>query len=449
MKRISRRQFSAVAGAGIGLCTVVPRCAVAGAGETPPSEKVNIAGIGVSGQGWGDIRNWAGENIVALCDVDEERAKKAREKFNAPYYRDARKMFDEMENKIDAVLVATPDHTHAVNAINAMKRGKHVYCEKPLAHSIGEVRAMMDAARKYKVVTQMGNQGHSSASIRTFCQWIWSGAIGKVTEVHAACGAYPGLYSQIRNLEKLGEKHEVPATLDWDCWLGPAKKRDYNPLFHPWNWRGWSAFGTGAIGDWTCHVIDPVFWALDLGAPESITAETEDWDPKTQGETFPTGSAITFQFAAKGKRGPVKLVWYDGTKKIPHPKDLEPDRKPPETGAVVIGDQGTITYGSHGAGGVRLVPEKKMREFKQPEVTIPPARGGGHHQDWIVAIREGGQAGSNFDYGGPLTELALLGVIAQRFPGETLRWDAAAMRFTNIDAANAYVSPTFREGWSL
>ena len=448
MKRISRRRFVAAAGATTAVLTIVPRAAVAGSRQIPPNEKINIAGIGVGGQGWSDIRNWTKENIVAVCDVDERKAAEAVKLFKCPLYRDGRKMLDELDNKIDAVLVATPDHTHAVHVVNALKHDKHVYCEKPLAHSIGEVRAMMKAAREHKVVTQLGNQGHSSGDIRKFVTWIQEGVIGNVAEIHAGVDAFPGLYSQIDKLPKLSEKHDVPKELEWDLWLGPTKQRDYNPLFAPWNWRGWSQFGTGAIGDWFCHVVDPVFWAFDLGAPETITAETEDWDPKAHAETFPGGSAVTFQFAAKGQRGPVKLVWFDGKKKIPRAKDLEPDRKPPGTGAVVLGDKGTISYGSHGAGGVRLVPDAKMREFKQPEVKIPPVKGG-HHQDWTDAIREGRPAGSNFDYGGALTEIALLGAIAQRFPNETLRWDAAGMKFTNHEAANQYINPPYREGWSL
>ena len=447
-QRFDRRRLLAGLSAGVAVATVVPRH-VFGAPKRPgANEKINIAGIGVGGQGWGDIQNWAGENIVALCDVDEGRAAKAIERFgSAKFFKDGRKMLDEMDKQVDAVLVATPDHTHAVHAINAIRRGKHVYCEKPLAHSIAEVRALVQAARDHKVVTQLGNQGHSSGSIRTFCEWIWDGAIGKVQEIHCCCGAFPGLYSQYGNLAKLGEKHEVPKTLDWDLWLGPAQWREYNPMYCHWNWRGWSAFGTGAIGDWFCHVVDPVFWAFDLGAPESVVAECEDWDPKTQGETFPKGSCVTYQFPAKGNRGPVTLKWFDGTSRPPRPVDLEPGRNPPGTGGIVLGDRGTITYGSHGAGGVRIVPEAKMQAYKLPPETIP--RVPGHHQDWVNAIREGRQAGSNFDYGGALTEVALLGAIAMRFPGQKLEWDASAMRFKNLTEANAFISPAFRAGWSL
>jgi predicted dehydrogenase len=296
-------------------------------------------------------------------------------------------------------------------------------------------------------VTQLGNQGHSSGSIRTFCEWIWDGAIGNVQEIHACCDAFKNVYCQINNLSRMEEKHEIPAHLDWDLWLGPVAHRPYHPMYCPWNWRGWTPFGTGCIGDWICHVVDPSFWALDLGAPQTVQAEVEGYDPVEHVDVYPPGAAVTFEFAAKGDRGPVKLVWYDGNKRPPRPKDLEEGRNPPGTGAVVIGDRGTITHGSHGAGGVRIVPEAKMREYKSPEPTLP--RVPGHHADWILAIREGRQAGSNFDYGGPLTELGLLGMIAIRMAGTKLQWNGKAMRFTNCEEANRWVTPEFRTGWTL
>jgi predicted dehydrogenase len=428
--------------------SVVPRHVLGGPGKPAAGDKLNVAAIGVGGRGWPDLQGVKGENVVALCDVDLRQTDKAYKEFpEAKRYRDFRNMLDEMDRGIDAVVVATPDHTHAVACMAAMERGKHVYCEKPLAHSVGEIRTLMKVARKSGVVTQLGNQGHSSGSIRTFCEWIWDGAIGNVTEVHAACAAFSDVYCQIDKLPRLAEKHEVPPELDYDLWLGPAQFRPYHPMYVPWNWRGWTPFGTGAIGDWVCHVVDPSFWALDLGAPRTIRAEVEGYDPKKHADVYPPGTAVTYEFPAKGDRGPVKLVWYDGNKKIPHPEDLEKDRKVPGTGAVVIGDQGTITHGSHGAGGVRIVPEAKMRAYKTPEPTIP--RVAGHHQDWLQAIREGRPAGSNFDYGGPLTEIALLGMIAIRFPGATLAWDAEDMRFTNCEEANQYVNPPCREGWTL
>ena len=447
-KRFDRRRFLAGVGAGVAAFHVIPRHVLGGQGKPAANDRLNIAAIGVGGRGWADVQGVKSQNIVALCDVDQRQTGKAYKEFPAAKrYRDFRKMLDEMETGIDAVTVGTPDHTHAVACMDAIKRGKHVYCEKPLAHSVFEIRELRNAAKKNKVITQVGNQGHSTETIRMFCEWIWDGAIGKVTEVHASCDAFPDVYSQIRHLPKVGEKHDVPAELDWDLWLGPARFRAYNPIYAPFNWRGWMPFGTGAIGDWICHVVDPSYWALDLDSPDTVQAEVEGYDPKKHADVYPPGVQVTYEFAAKGDRGPVKLVWYDGAKKPPRPKDLEEGRKTPGTGAIVIGTEGTITHGSHGAGGVRLIPETKMQAYKQPEKTIP--RVPGHHEDWLLAIREGRQAGSNFDYGGSLTELALLGAIAIRFPGTKLKWDTTAMTFTNCGEANRYVNPPYREGWSL
>jgi len=447
-RELTRREFTRGAVVGAGVAAIVPRRVLGARAQPSANEKLNIAAVGVGGRGWADVQGVKSENIVALADVDLRQTGKAYKEFpNAKRYRDFRKMLDEMEGQIDAVVVGTPDHTHAVACMDAMRRGKHVYCEKPLAHSVHEIRELMKAAHDNKVVTQLGNQGHSSGSIRTFCEWIWDGAIGNVTEVHAACSAFPEVYSQIGKLPLREQKHGVPSQLDWDLWLGPARFRPYHPMYLPFNWRGWLPFGTGAIGDWVCHVVDPSFWALDLGAPRSIQAEVEGYDPKEHADVYPRGVAITYEFPAKGDRGPVKLVWYDGAKKPPHPADLEEGRKVPGTGAVVIGDEGTITHGSHGAGGVRIVPEEKMRAYQRPEESIP--RVAGHHEDWLQAIREGRQAGSNFDYGGPLTEIALLGAIGIHFPGVKLEWDTEKMRFTNCDDANLLVNPPYREGWTL
>jgi len=440
----SRRQFVKSATAGLAAFTIVPRH-VLGQGQTPPSEKLNVACIGVGNRGRASLHGVRHENIVALCDVDLATAGDAFSQHpKAKAYRDYRRLFDEMSEQIDAVTVATPDHTHAVIAMEAIKRGKHVYCEKPLAHSIHEVRALRKAASEHKVVTQLGNQGHSSDTIRTFCEWIWDGAIGNVTEVHAACGS---LYSTIDQLPRLQEKHEVPKDLDWDLWLGPVQHRPYHPLYVPRTWRRWMAFGCGVIGDWVCHVVDPVFWALDLGSPTSVLAQAKHYDPKVHGETFPRGTTVTYEFAAKGQRGPVKLVWFDGDEAIPRPDDLEAGRKVPKTGAIVIGDKGKISYGSHGAGGVRIFPETKMKAYTQPPHKLP--RVPGHFEDWLTAVRTGGVAGSNFDYGGPLTEIALLGVIGIKHLGRKLEWDGQNMRFTNCDEANQYVSPPYRQGWTL
>jgi len=444
-KKTSRREFLYGAAGAVVAFSVVPRHVLGGRAGAAPSDKLNIAIIGVGGRGGASVGGCGGENIVALCDADTRRMDDASRKHpRAKRYQDFRKMLDEMDKQLDAVAVCTPDHTHAVAAMDAIRRGKHLFCEKPLAHSIYEIRELMKAAHKHKVVTQLGNQGHSSNSIRMFCEWIWDGAIGNITEVHAACSAN---HCKIRQFSKRSEIHEIPRELDWDLWFGPAKYRQYNPMYAPGSWRGWMPFGSGTIGDWVCHVVDPVFWALDLGAPTSIQAEADDYDPKKHADTFPAGSVITFQFPSKGRRGPVKLLWHSGERKIPRPAELEPGRDVPRTGAIVIGDKGKIMHGSHGAGGVRIFPEAKMKAYETPEPTIPRVRG--HHQDWLNAIKTGGQAGSNFDYGGPLTELARLGIIAMQRLGEKLEWDGENMRFTNSAAANELINPPSRKGWEL
>ena len=447
---LTRRQFLRRTAAGAATAAiapmVVPAHVVGADGQTPPSEKIRLAGIGVSGQGGGDLDGLARYcEVVAVCDVDARHADGTFKKYtNAKRYQDFRKLFDEMSGSFDAVLVATPDHTHAVAAMAALKHGKHLYCEKPLAHSVGEVRALTKAAAQAKVVTQLGNQGHSFGSIRDCVEWIQAGAIGRVHTIHAGCNAVNSGLDQLSNLK---EEHPVPATLNWDLWLGPAKLRPYHPAYLPGAWRGWTPFGNGTIGDWVCHVVDPVFWALDLGAPSTIQAEVKDWDYKTQGDAFPKGDVITYEFPAKGTRGPVTLKWFSGTQRVPRHPDMGPDEKDIGAGAVVMGDGGALVYGSHGAGGVHLIPEKRMESFQRPPKTIPRVRD--HHWDWIEAIRTGRKAGSDFAYGGPLTEIGMLGVIAIKLNGQKLQWDAAQMKFTNNDAANALVNPPPRAGWEL
>jgi predicted dehydrogenase len=333
-----------------------------------------------------------------------------------------------------------------VASLAAIQRGKHVYCEKPLAHSVHEVRALMKAAREKGVVTQLGNQGHSSGDIRKLVEWVRDGAIGKVHTIHAACNA---VHCKEDELPRRSEKHEVPKGLDWDLWLGPAAERDYNPMYLPGSWRGWKPFGNGTIGDWVCHVVDPSFWALDLGVPATVeVVKAPGYDPVKHADTFPKGCVIRFEFPARGERGPVTLYWYSGVERIPQPAELEAGRKPPETGAVLIGDKGALMHGSHGAGGVRLIPDERMRAYKQPAESIPRVRG--HHEDFLEAVKNGRKAGSDFaDYGGPLTEIALLGIIAMSFPGRKLTWDGPRARFSDCEEASQLIAPPYRKGWAL
>ena len=450
---LNRRKFLKRAGVGAALFNVLSASSLPGAEKVAPSARLNVAGIGIGSRGGSDVGEVAGlgHNIVALCDVDDKYAAKEFAKYpDTKRFKDYRVMLDKMGKEIDAVVIGTPDHTHAVISLEAMRRGKHVYCEKPLAHSVQEVRDLMAAAHKHKVVTQLGNQGHSSGSIRRVCEWVWAGAVGHVHTIHAACGAFKNVYCQIPNLGKLNEKHEVPPGLDYDLWVGPVPFRPYSPLWVPWNWRGWMDFGGGVIGDWICHVLDPAFWALDLDAPSTVRAEVTGYDPVKHGLTYPAATKITFEFPARQARGPVKLIWYDGNSTIPKPADFPADEKVPDTGAILIGEKGSIVHGSHGAGNCHLLPEDLMEQNSgknAPAEKIPRVKG--HTWDWIEAIRTERQSGANFDYGGPLTQVALLGLIAIRFPGETLRWDNAAMRFTNHEAGNGYLASKYREGWTL
>lgn len=451
--RINRRQFVQRAGLGVALFNILPGRFVNGAEVPSPGGKINVAGIGIGGQGGSDINQVAGlgHNIVALCDVDENYAAKQFAKYpDAKRFTDYRVMFDKMGSEVEAVVIGTPDHTHALIAMEAIRRGKHVYCEKPLAHSVEEVRKLITASKNSKVVTQLGNQGHSEDSIRRLCEWVWAGAVGQVHTIHAACGAFKNVYCQIPNLPKLSEKPEIPKGLDYDLWVGPVPFQPYSKLWVPWNWRGWLHFGGGVIGDWICHVVDPSFWALDLGAPSTILAEAPDYDLGKHGQTYPAAARFTFEFPAKGDRGPVKLVWHDGNETIPKPEGFPDDEKIPETGAILIGSKGMIVHGSHGASSCHLVPDKLMDEYagkNAPAQKIPRVKG--HAWDWAEAIRSGRQAGSHFGYGGPLTEIALLGLIALRYPGKKLNWDGAAMKFTNHTEANKHLRTEYRAGWTV
>ncbi len=451
----TRRRFVQSSVAALATVSAVPRHVLGAPGQAPPSETLRVGFVGVGGRGASNFGSIAPRvSIAAVCDVDEGRSAgtlKKYEKITAgvPRFQDFRKMFDKHAGDMDAVVISTPDHTHAVIAKAAMELGKHVYCEKPLAHSVHELRTLAKVQRANpKLVTQLGNQGHSSNSIRTFVEWVRDGAIGNVHTIHAGCNR---VHSAISQLGKRDENHAVPASLDWDLWLGPAAHRKYNPMYQPGRWRDWSPFGSGTIGDWVCHVVDPVFWALELGLPGVIQAEADGYDPVKHRDTFPAGVRVRFEFAARGKRGPVTMYWYSGSRAIPRPEGLEEGRKSPTTGAVVLGDKGGITYGSHGAGGVRMYPETSMRAYQEkglPKETIPRVRN--HHQDWLDAIKEGRKAGSDFaDYGAALTEIACLGNIATFRLGKELHYDGAAGRFTNDSEANELLNPPARKGWEV
>jgi predicted dehydrogenase len=359
----------------------------------------------------------------------------------------------EKQREIDAVVVATPDHTHAVISMMAMKMGKHVYCQKPLTHSVYEARMLTEAARKYKVATQMGNQGHSGEGVRLICEWIWDGAIGPVRDVHAWTNrpVWP------QGIDRPKDRPPIPTTLDWDLWLGPAPLRPYHPSYLPFNWRAWWDFGTGALGDMACHVLDPVFAALKLGYPTGVEAchsyeVHEMWTRFENKESYPSASIVRYEFPAREDMPPVKLTWYDGGMLPPRPTELEPGRQMGNdgSGAMFVGEKGKLMCGTYGDG-PRLIPESKMREYKRPPKTLARIEGGvgGHERDWVRACKGGEPACSNFDYAGFLTEAVLMGNLAIRHPGERLDWDGPNMRVTNVPEANEYVRRPYREGWTL
>jgi hypothetical protein len=465
--KITRRKFlstaAAVTAAVPASAQIVKRHVVGGKGHTPPSETIYVAGIGVGGMGGGDIlqARHAGAKVVALCDVDQRRARSTFKTIpDAVQYDDFRRLL-EKEKGIDAVTVATPDHMHAFITLSAMELGKHVYCEKPLAHTMQEVRAVTEAARRHGVVTQLGNQGRSFESTQTFVECIQSGTLGPIREVHLYEAGH--IRCHIDKLGKLNERHNIPQELNWDNWLGSAPHRPFNPMYLPQVWRGWSQFGSGMLGDWFCHLADPVYLALGLKAPTSAIAEADGFNPVVHAETFPQSTHARFEFSAANDRPPVSLHWYDGDHYAPpRPEELAPNDPfipVPATswsygkpfGALVVGDRGKIIYGSHGATGWHMIhhvdrsvleaDRKRAAEAKESLSGLP------HMKNWLEACKTGSTANSDFAYGGPLTEVAMLGNVAIRMLGEELHWDPESMRITNNENANRHLSMNYRHGW--
>jgi predicted dehydrogenase len=461
-RRFDRRTLLQSAAAAAAF-TIVPRHVVAGSGRPAPSDTLHVAVIGSGGQGFVNMRALFQEDdvrIVAIADPNEESDYRkwyyggtagrlpGLKLVDATYqkkdgtafkpcrgYVDFRDMLQK-EKGIDAVLVATPDHVHAYVTLAALALKKHVFCEKPLCHSIYEVQKVVAAAREAKVATQMGNYGHSGEGLRLFCEWIWDGAIGPVREVHA-WAIFPPLNTFT---ERPAEKVPTPAGLDWDLWLGPALERPYHPAYAPVTWRPWHDFGTGMMGDFACHHLDPAFMALKLGFPTSIEA-THYGAGK---ETFPFAATIYMDFPARGDQPPVRLYWYDNGLKPPTPEELGPGRKLAEHGILMVGDKGKILGGGW-AQSPRLIPESAMQAYKRPPKTLRRVKG--HHRDWVDACKGGEPSSANFDVVGRMVEVVLMGAIAERV-GQKLHWDAAAGKFDN-DAANAIVHPTFRKGWEI
>ena len=438
-ERISRRKLIQQAGLSAGLAGMGGVFSSRAAAQSKsPGEKLNIACIAVGGQGGADLNGVSSENIVAICDVDEGRLNAAGQKFpSAKRYVDFRKMLEDCK-EIEAVTVSTPDHTHAVASVMAMKLGKHVYCQKPLTHDIHEARVMRDVARKQKVVTQMGTQGHSFASYARLVEIIQSGAIGDVTEVHVWTDRPAGWWPQ--GVDRPSGSAPVPSGFHWDLWLGTAANRPYHPDYAPFKWRGWWEFGTGALGDMACHLMDPAFWALKLEYPTSVEAEGEPRKP----DSAPLWSVIRYEFPRRGKLLPVRMMWYDGGK-LPSVDILEGVTLPKgSNGSLFIGKAGKLAV-EH-AQEPRLLPESKFAGYKAPEPFIP--RSPGHYLQWIQACKTGSPTGSNFDYASVLTESVLLGNVAYRV-GRKIEYDGKRGQVKNAPEAAQYLRREYRSGWSL
>jgi predicted dehydrogenase len=464
--KITRRRFLGGTAFSAATFMILPGSVLGLRGGTSANGRLNLAGIGIGGQGGNDIGAMAGENIVALCDVDQSYAAPIFKKYpDAKKFTDFRRMLDEMK-EIDGVVIGTPDHLHAFATMEALRRGKHVYCEKPLTHSVWEARQVSEAARVAKVATQMGNQGQASEPTRHLCELVWSGIIGPVREAHIWTDRpSQGLFNEYwpQGIARPKDEPPVPETLDWDLWLGPAPLRPYNPAYLPFKWRGWWDFGTGALGDIGCHAMDPVFRALKLGAPISVQASST----RVNTETYPLGSMVTYDFPARtetpqannrhvqGLSGKMaggfampacKLFWYDGGLRPPRPAGLPQHAEMGDNGRLLIGDDGFILGNS-------VYPEARAKEVEHLAKEIPRSKG--HYEEWLAACKGGEPAGSNFDWAGPLTEAVLLGNVALRSQLREdltlmkLLWDGPSLKFPNSEAANKFLRREYRTGWTL
>lgn len=463
--KTNRRKFLAASTAGaIGAFTIVPRHVLGGAGFVPPSEMVNIAVVGVGGQGRTNARalfREAEARIIAIADPIDHHSLEAfyfggsggrspvraeidknYQETSAAYrcaaYEDFRVML-EKEKEIDAILCATPDHLHAYVCVAAMRAGKHVYCEKPLTHNLWEARRVARVAKETGVATQLGNQGHSKEGIRQTCEWIWDGVIGEVREVHAWVGA--GRWNQ----DLTGRPQDtppIPKGVNWDLWLGPREARPYHPVYSPVTWRDFWAFGSGTLGDFGCHDMDAAVWALDLHSPTEVEGR-----PAGQGneEIAPHGEIVYYQFGRRGERPPVKLTWYGGGLKPPTPEELPRGSSLPGRGILFVGEKGKMLC--DGAGGpCRLLPYEKTRQYQKPAKSL--ARSQGHHRDWLKACKGGSAASSHFQYGARLTEIALLGVASLRL-GKKIYWNEANRKADGLPEADAIIKEDYRKGWEI
>ena len=482
-KNLSRRKFLQATSLAAGSFMIVPRH-VLGRGFIPPSDQLHLAAIGAGGKGTSDIRNAYNEGknkVVALCDIDSNQAKDSIKRFpKAAFYKDFRKMLDEMEKDIDAVTISTPDHNHGVAAMFAMQRGMHVYVQKPLTHNIYEARQLTEGARKYKVVSQMGNQGASNPGQVQMIEWFNQGLIGTVHTVHVWTNR-PVWPQGISSPEATKERPKHISAQDWELFIGPAETVPYDPLYHPFKWRGWWNFGTGALGDMGCHLIDPPFRVLQLGYPTSVESSVsqvfkKDWVPEHLPESCPPASVSKIMFSAtKVNPSPIELNWYDGGIRPFHPELVPTDEVVGEgsNGVIMIGDKGVMTCGTYG---------RNPRLYRKGEdtLTMPEDYTGGnalvklpeygHQVHWTEACKAGFGSDqhqaltSSFDYSGPLTETVLMGNLAIRssalakkgnrgrmdyYGRRKLIWDGDNMEVTNFKEANQFVKRSYRKGWRL
>ncbi len=483
----TRRKFIKTSAVAAGGFFIVPRH-VLGKGYIPPSDKLNLAAIGAGGKGRSDIKNAfnkGNENVVALCDVDKNRAKESIEMFpKAKLYADFRVMLEEMKNDIDAVTISAPDHIHAVAALTAMQLGKHVYVQKPLTHNIAEARKLTEAARYHKVVSQMGNQGASNPGQEQMMEWFDKGKIGKVHTVHVWTNrpVWP------QGIPLPTERMSLPEAMDkkdWDLFIGPAKMVGYHPLYHPFKWRGWWNFGTGALGDMGCHLMDPPFRVLGLGYPTEVQCSvgqvfTKDWSPEYIPEGCPPSSVVQIKFPATDKnKSEVTMTWSDGGIRplIPEliPLGTEIGRSNNANGVIMVGKKGIMTCDVYGQIPKLFLKNGDVIEMeenyptKNNLVDLPEY---GHQVHWTNACKAGFGSKehqaltSSFDYAGPLTETVLMGNLAIRsyqlgkpnpnrqgryiHEGRVrMRWDGQKMKITNYAPANEFVSRTYRDGWEL
>lgn len=420
-------------------------------GQNSPSEQFRFAKVGCGGKGIPDTKLTiqAGAKLVAMCDVDRNRAASAlKNHSDVPFYEDYRVMLDKHDKEIDGVVISTPDHTHACIALDAIRRGKHVYVQKPLARTYEECRALLEASKKYKVATQMGNQHHSAQGFKVWEKMFADKALGDISEVQTWCHKS---YSSEPNNVKPGQK--VPDTLNWDLWLGPAAKRQYAKEYLPFVWRNWWDFGAGALGDMACHIMDAAFWNLQLGLPDKIIAKT----PRPANEAYPEWAIVDYTFNHSPVTGkPLKLRWADGNKGAPKPKGCNPNLELPNQGCYIAGSEMTAMSPHPGRplpialGGQEYSSAVKDAE-RHWRAESKKLKGVHHYARWIDAAKSGkfGDSGSNFDYSVPLTQAVLLGCIAQRFPGEELHWDQKQQRFSNHEKANQWLSFNARSGFDI